>query len=236
LIAKNNEKYDLSQKDEVTSIINQWINEFKILFIKPTDTSGGTGILRLQLGDKIDLGEIQFNKDYIVEKGLIQHAELDKINPSCINSLRVISIKENKNIYIPSCFLRIGIGTSFVDNASAGGFFVNYDLRKNLLDGIGFTKVGNGGKLYTLHPNTKFSFKDKKLPYPEKIELLIKRAAQLFPDKNLIGWDIAYTADGPVILEGNSNPSLQGPQITLKGLNQNKIYKEYFADLKHIDL
>lgn len=227
LISKNNEKYDLREKDEVISIINQWLKEFKTIFIKPIDTLGGAGILKFQLNDKIDINKINFNKDYIVEKGLIQHPDLDKINPNCINSLRVISVRVNEDIYIPNYYLRMGIGSSFIDNASAGGIFVNYDFKNNQLAEIAHAYAVSGGKSYTVHPDTKYSFKDKKLPYPEKIEALVKRAAHLFPDIAIIGWDIAYTDDGPVIIEGNSNPDMEAPQITSKGLNRNMFYKEY---------
>lgn len=236
LITKNNKTYNLSAVDKITSFINQWLEEYKTLFIKPIKTSGGAGILRLQLDDVVDLSEIHLNTDYIIEQGLVQHRELDKINLNCINSLRVMSYKDNEEVYIPSCVLRVGIGASFVDNSSAGGVFVNYDLRKNELGERAYSFVGSGGKCYTSHPDTQYTFKGKSLPYPEKVDSIIKRAAQLFPDVDLIGWDIGFTEDGPVILEGNSNPSFQLPQISLKGLNQNIIYKKHVEGLKEFDL
>ena len=33
------------------------------------------------------------------------------------------------------------------------------------------------------------------------------KAAELVPEMNIIGWDIAITKDGPVIIEGNEYPS-----------------------------
>lgn len=231
LISKDNDRYDLSNKDAVISIISIWLNEYKTLFIKKIDTSGGKGIVKIDNGDTIDIDVLDFDSDYIIEQGLIQHQKLNQINPSCINSLRVISIKVENEVFIASCFLRVGTGNSFVDNSSAGGIFVHYNLSDNRLGKKAYTKAGSGAKSYFLHPNTKFSFDGQQLPYPHEVESLVKKSAHIFDDINLIGWDIAYTVDGPVILEGNSNPSLQGPQITLKGLNKNKIYKEYFSNL-----
>ena len=56
---------------------------------------------------------------------------VNKINLNCINSLRVISVRVNDEVYIPSSLLRMGVGTSFLDNASAGGIFVNYNTVKD---------------------------------------------------------------------------------------------------------
>lgn len=234
LILKNEKRYDLNQKELVASVLIEWLEEFKTIFIKQTDALGGVGILKFKLGDEVNLATIDIHRDYIIEQGIVQHPELDNINPSCINSLRVMSFRENENVQVPSCFLRAGTGDSFVDNAAAGGVFVNYDLKKNRLGEIAYSHAGSGGKCYTHHPSTLYYFENKTLPYPEKVELIITKAAQLFSDIELIGWDIAYTKDGPIIIEGNSNPSLLMTQIALKGLNKNDFYKKYYSMLKNL--
>lgn len=232
LFGKNNEKINVDQKDEFISFINQLLKINRIIFIKQTDSYGGKGIYKFQNGHKIDISKINLTRDYVIEKGLIQHSDLNEINSNCINSLRVVSMKVNENVFIPSSFLRMGVGTSYLDNASAGGVFVNYDLCKNKLSDNAYAYAQSGGRSYNKHPDSKFCFKDKKLPFPEEIQLLVRRAAYLFPDVNLIGWDIAYTNDGPVILEGNSNLDFETSQISLRGLYKNKFYTNYFATLE----
>lgn len=134
-------------------------------------------------------------------------------------------LKKNNQVEIPSCFFRAGRGTAFVDNAAAGGIFTDYNLEKNKLGEFAYTHVGSGGHSFISHPETGFIFKNQALPYPDKVKELVKKAVLFFPDLPLIGWDIGFSPTGPVLIEGNSNPSLLMMQITLKGLKKNNTYR-----------
>lgn len=233
LLDKNNNITASIENEAFEYQINKWLAEYKTIFIKPADSFGGAGILKFEIGEVFCLSKINVSHDYIIEQGLLQHSALNKINPNCINSHRIISVRFNNEIFIPSSLLRMGISNSFVDNASAGGMFVNYDLDNKAMGLSAHTFAQSGGKSYDFHPDTKFVFKNKTLPYPEKVVLLIKKAANVLTDIDLIGWDIAYTEHGPVVLEGNTNPCFEMNQISLKGLNTNLFYKEYFDSLKN---
>src|SRR5699024_7825707 len=143
-----------------------------------------------------------------------------------------ITVLKNGEPFILGSYYRTGFGDSTVDNASAGGIMVPYDIHHNKLNGLGYKKWVFGGKSYKKHPNTGYEFKDKPLPYPDKVIDLVKRAALALPDKELVGWDIAYTDHGPLLMEGNDNPALISQQITYKGFLSNphfkRLYKEYF--------
>ena len=47
-----------------------------------------------------------------------------------------------------------------------------------------------------------------KLPQWDEVRELAARAHRAFSDRVLVGWDIAITPDGPVIVEGNGSPDL----------------------------
>lgn len=207
------------------------IDSHPSLFVKQIDSYGGNGIFKINNTNIQDVSQkINLNNDYIIEETLTQDKELSKINPSCINTLRVMTYRDGNNVSIPSTFLRMGIGNVYVDNASAGGIFINYDLNQNKLDKTAYSLFEYGGKSYNRHPDTNFIFEDKNLIYPEKVKDVITKAALLF-DRPVVGWDIAYTPTGPVIIEGNENPHIMMIQITCKGILSNDLYKSMFKNL-----
>jgi hypothetical protein len=66
------------------------------------------------------------------------------------------------------------------------------------------------------HPDSGEAFHGIKLPFRQETFSLLKGIAILFPGCEIIGWDIALTPDGPVIVEGNWNAGLRFPQMSMK--------------------
>ena len=50
-------------------------------------------------------------------------------------------------------------------------------------------------------------FSTVKVPYVKEAFDMALKAALLVPEVRYVGWDIAFTPDGPVIMEGNEYPS-----------------------------
>jgi hypothetical protein len=62
------------------------------------------------------------------------------------------------------------------------------------------------------HPVTGVPVTGRKVPcWPEVVQLAT-RAHQVIRDRVLVGWDIAITPQGPILLEGNSYPDVHYPQ------------------------
>ena len=83
----------------------------------------------------------------------------------------------------------------------------------------GITKTGNRraramlvqaawGGWRDRHPDTDAQITGRVLPLWAETQALAARAHAAFADRLLIGWDIAITRDGPVLIEGNSGPDL----------------------------
>ena len=51
-----------------------------------------------------------------------------------------------------------------------------------------------------------------------EVVALAKRCAALFPQTMLVGWDIAISENGPLVIEGNSSPGLTNVQRTHGGV------------------
>lgn len=67
-----------------------------------------------------------------------------------------------------------------------------------------------------VHPATGERIGGFQLPLWEEIVDLALQAHDTLPTIALVGWDIALTPGGPVIIEGNSTPGANSPQITHK--------------------
>src|SRR5690606_25811610 len=206
----------LSKKNILENLVKY--SKGKSLFIKQVDGEGGKSVFKFN--DKTNFEDviIDLNKDYIIEYELIQHDELNKINPYCINTLRVITVNFNGEIKVPDTFFRMGTGKSYVDNGSSGGIFVHYDIHNNSMDKVAYKLPESGGNSYYKHPTSGVKFHQMVLPYPEEVICLVTKAAKLFTDIDLIGWDIAFTPDGPLILEANDNSHIVMMQISCKGI------------------
>jgi len=62
------------------------------------------------------------------------------------------------------------------------------------------------------HPVTGHQVEGLELPYWDQIRGIVVAAHKLTDDRFLVGWDIAITPTGPVILEGNALPDFIFPQ------------------------
>jgi len=62
------------------------------------------------------------------------------------------------------------------------------------------------------HPVTGAMVTGRIVPHWPELKQLAIKAHTLVPERVLIGWDMAVTAEGPVLLEGNSFADVLGPQ------------------------
>lgn len=198
------------------------------LFIKQVDSEGGKGVFKISNNSDNSLIDIKMDCEYIIEQEVIQHKDLSAINPYCLNTLRVLTVNRNGKVEIPDCFFRMGTGKSSVDNASSGGIFIHYDIHKNQMRDVAYKLPESGGKSFFKHPTSGFVFKGGKLPLSEEVIKLVSEAARVFDDKEIIGWDVAFTPEGPILLEANDNPHIVVMQISCNGLKSNEIYRDIF--------
>jgi len=210
------------------------------IFIKRKEAScGGKGIYKLSLSELINnskkiihvYNEV-INSSYIFQNELIQHTHLLNLNPGCLNTLRIDTYtNNNNNSKVMSSFLRMGVNESFVDNVSSGGIFVGVNINNGRLFKNAYSDFTHGrAKTFSYHPLTEKIFNDFQIPFfPEALDLAIK-AAQLIPGLKLIGWDIAITETGPILIEGNDTPAIAHSEVSQGGFRNNKVFVEMITD------
>ena len=215
------------------------------LFIKKTYGSyGGEKIFKITLEQieqqplTIDnLFQEVIQSGFIYQENVIQHPDINMLNPSCLNTIRLDTFIDNSgHIDVISGFMRMSIENSHVDNVGAGGCFVGLNLKTGLLKKFGYMPFKqHGGNFLTEHPVTKTIFEHFKIPYVEEAKNLVIRTASLMPGLRLVGWDVGITPQGPILIEGNSDYNLTGGDLTDGGYMANNIFRKALKEINYIN-
>lgn len=86
------------------------------------------------------------------------------------------------------------------------------DLETGHLGSMVSDRLAGCSRRYTHHPVIGHPVSGRLLSTWPLIKALAVSAHQAFPHRVLIGWDIASTTEGPILLEGNSNLDVMFPQ------------------------
>ena len=200
------------------------------LFVKPLADYGGHGcfiLSRASLQEQVLKNQIALREqNHLFFEVVPQHEEINAIHAQCLNTLRFISyINNSGEMEIISSYIRFGVNDSPVDNAAAGGIIVGVDVQTGILEETGQQKLSFGGMKFTSHPNSQISFGGFRVPFYDQIIDLISNALEHLPDR-IIGWDIAITPDGPIIIEANDTPDMYVSDIAGSGILKNGSLKE----------
>ena len=93
-----------------------------------------------------------------------------------------------------------------------GGKGVLVDIEYGKLVGNGIDKKLNESEKSI----TNIKFDGFQIPYWEEIKEMVLKAALVNDKVNLVGWDVAISKNGPLIIEGNRGPGFDLVQILLK--------------------
>jgi hypothetical protein len=206
------------------------------VFIKKSVASeGGHGVyyFNTRNSSRNDLSEIidEIGHDFVVQEALTQSQTIAQINPSSINTIRVLTLlRKDGTVKNYSTVLRMGRNGSKVDNASSGGITcgVNPD---GSLKGVAYTADGDK---FTEHPDTKIKFSDIVIPNYAQIIETVKRLHPLLPMFRLLSWDIALNKDNePILIEVN----MKYGELDFHQLNNGPIFgddtKEILEEVFH---
>ncbi|PID82599.1 MAG: hypothetical protein CSB16_00490 [Clostridiales bacterium] len=197
----------LSSYDEFSSFIDR----HERIIVKKPFGEGGKG-MEIYLTSSIDnpkdlYDKLKKNDTTIVEETIVQNEKMSEISTNSVNTIRIATaIDLSGNVTVPYMTLRYSVGDSFLDNASLGGVY-------SLLDDEGVT-VGPAymsvpyEKIFYSHPKTNYDFMEFKVPQIEEVKSIVKEAALVVKSARYIGWDVAISDKGPVIIEGNQTPSV----------------------------
>ncbi|MEU8541919.1 sugar-transfer associated ATP-grasp domain-containing protein [Streptomyces sp. NPDC048717] len=185
--------------------------------VKPARySSGGAGIVIVRSGEEHFSLAAYARRwgSWLVEEHVRQHPDLDVLNPYALNTFRVITLLKGTSAEVLFTLLKLGGAGRATDNSADGGLQIRV-WPDGRLDRRGYDRRLAA---HSHHPVTSVPFAGRRIAYVDAVRELAARCAALFPQTPFIGWDIAVTPGGPVVIEGNSSPSLAHIQRTHGGV------------------
>jgi hypothetical protein len=165
------------------------------------------------------------NKIWVVQKQYSSHETLRKINSSALNSTRIVTIFNGREPEYLCGFQGFATNNAPTDSWSHGSVYVGINADKGCLKEAGFTSLSDKrpGLLFS-HPDSGIRFGNYVIPFIKESVKLCINAHRLLYFNFIIGWDVAITDEGPMIVEANEKPGLNIAQCIDGGLGE-KIIK-----------
>lgn len=198
--------------------------------IKPSmATYGGDGVKKIDLSISKDRGELvnsiflEYSNDFTIQEVLKQSPKLAELNPTSINTIRILSYLRPFETVILSGIIRIGKTGVFTDNFTLGGVVCgineNGDLKR-----FGIDKYGKK----SIQSETEIVFEGFTIPEYNKIIETVKSLHTKLPYFKIVSWDIMVNENSEVkIIEYNTfGQGINGHQIT-----NGPLFGDYFDEI-----
>lgn len=146
----------------------------------------------------------------MIQPRLINHRALDRFNNRALSTVRVLTcLDEFGRPEVLGAAMRMAIGSNHtIDNLHAGGIAAAIDLETGQLGPA--SNLGANSRLGWIdrHPDTGAVINGAKLPSWHDVRDFALATHKEFSDRVIVGWDIAITPEGPLLIEGNGAPDL----------------------------
>ena len=183
------------------------------VIIKPSRSSKGNHVQMIEIrnGDIVGTGMSveqlfsQYKKNFLIQECIKQHKDMAALNPSSVNTIRILSYRSGMEVLIIYSVIRIGRKGQVIDNQCAGGISTaigeDGTLSSKAFGGYSTDNIGRTDSGVVLD--------GYRIPSYDKATEMIKRLHLHLPFFNIIGWDVAILENGePVLIEFNTNPGL----------------------------
>lgn len=198
-------------------------------FCKPLSGINGRGAFPLALREgRFFLGEEEISPSELKEKvtgkcvlqdRIRQHRTMESLHPASVNTIRLITFNNEGNVELFSAAQRIGTKDRGLDNWTAGGILVGINPTTGRLKKTGFYKPGYGGRVER-HPQSGIIFSGFQIPFFDSAVQVVKKFHSYLDGIHSIGWDVAITETGPVVVEGNDDWDGAVPMALEEGFKQ----------------
>lgn len=208
-----------------------FVQKHPSFIVKPINLQCGKGIEKITVDDNIDLSSLRKHLletgQTLVEEFVVQANKMNQLYPTSVNTLRIVTARIYHKTTVLFRAIRIGNGGNVVDNFNHGGMY-------SILDENGvITKpaIDKEGTIYENHPFTKTPIVGFQVPFFQEAIAMVKEASGIVEEVGLVGWDIAITEQGPVMIEGNQLPGYDIYQSKIHLNEGNTGMKPYFDEV-----
>ncbi|MFA9478904.1 sugar-transfer associated ATP-grasp domain-containing protein [Phycisphaerales bacterium AB-hyl4] len=198
------------------------------LFAKPLDGNYGRGLhkwanvgpnrYRNAAGEDSTVDQVwqtlaacSQQRPYLLQESLVNHPSLRVFGDGALCTARIVTActKDGDCVYVVGVF-RMPRTSLVADNFQQGGLATVVDETSGRLS----TAAGKDASIgrFTHHPVTGAPIEGAQLPDWEQAKALCLASHQTFGDIGWVGWDVAFTDRGPVLVEGNFAPSIESIQ------------------------
>ena len=200
------------------------------------------GVLYIQTydGSQTPLANYLRKEPLLFEEVVTQTSQMASFNPSSVNTLRfVTALYPNRDVKIIGVFLKIGRDGSDIDNAGNGG---NVDAGCHVENGELYNVMQFNSwedhQQIDRHPDTGVLLRGVKIEKWESLVAQIKNFQGRIPTLKTIGWDIALTENGPLVIEINNHWDTTGQLFIGHGWKKEVIecynaWQNYYEKNRH---
>ena len=148
----------------------------------------------------------RYHDSFIVQSKLEQHQDLARLNPTSVNTIRVMSYLKDNEVIILYAVIRIGRMGQVVDNETAGGIKADINLQTGRIKGPAF---GSPTEKDMPQTDSGAVLDGYLIPSFPKVLDFVKSLHVRLPYFRIVGWDISVDKDGePVMIEWNRQAEL----------------------------
>jgi hypothetical protein len=215
-----NEEVWGNNKDLILYSVEQVVNTIKKLNIKQfvakpaADSAHGKGVGVYSVDTIVEFGGTEIKMDDILscskmvlfESLIRQTDQLARINKSSVNTIRMMTaLYPNQEVKMIAAFIKIGRAGSCVDNAGCGG---NVDCAIDIETGELYNALQFNSWEDVIaiekHPDSGVVLNGLVIEHWDEVKEIVMGWQAQIPYLKTIGWDVALTDEGPVIVEINN--------------------------------
>ena len=194
---------DMADKDKFL----EFIQKHKSFIRKPLISRGGghgVSIINVENNEEQIFQSLIADGSSLCEQIIEQADGMKKYHPQSVNTIRVVTCMRDQVPEIVQTSIRIGMGDSVVDN---GCLSAAVDISSGEI--ITPARNAHSAGLYESHPDTNERILGSIVPHWTELMEMMKVLPCMLPNQQVIGWDMALSNDGWVMIEGNTNPAIQ---------------------------
>jgi hypothetical protein len=138
----------------------------------------------------------------ILQPRIANHVDLETLSGKGLSTVRIITIRNpGAPPQVALACYRMPTGDSVADNFAGGGIAAGVNLETGVL-GSAATKADAASRLRR-HPDSGATIEGRTLPHWREVCNLAVDAHRAFASMVSVGWDVAITERGAVLVEGN---------------------------------
>ena len=191
------------------------------IVVKPVGGGHGAGVRVVEIdgGELVEgerrwmpeelLASIRTTGRHVVQERVADHPDLQRINPTrALQTARLTTLEHHGAVNCVQASVKLAMPDALTDNFAGGRtgtMMAVVDTATGVITELWVPRPGGVGAVQAeRHPRTRGVVVGRALPLWDDALALAVRATRAFAPLRTIGWDVALTADGPLLVEGNA--------------------------------